>query len=253
MTRTEFFENELKNTFASAIDCGMTKENANRHLPEYNDLYLAGLAFIKNTVLFCKSCSSKLNSINYSVENAANECAAHIFWSKLDYILSVNADAIVPLTVTMTKRKICDIFEREYALYQKIEETDEYGWSIIADGHDIEDDCITKESALYAIEALCGNKNKLEAISFLATKLMGIKAGTLSKLLTSEKSEQVVEYILRKSAEMLSLDKNFFDTANFISAAIKLNTTDSRNISKEISKASDRAKNKIKNTLSLSR
>ena len=250
MTKTAFLENELKAAFSAALECKMTKENANEHLAAYNALYEAGLAFLKNVVMLCKSCISKLRSISCDVESAAQECAAHIFWTRLDYILSADESSAIPLIVTMAKRKVSDIFERETAMYRELDETDEYGWSIISSESDIEEECITREGALAAVKALSENKSKLEAIAFLATKLMGMKAGTLSALLMSEKCEKTVRYILSACSDMLALEKNYFDSATFFSGMINADYASEKEFTKEISRASDRAKNKIKKSLS---
>lgn len=249
MTKSVFYENELKTAFSAALECKMTRENASEHTKVYNALYTAGLAFLEKSALLCKGTQSMLYSVGIDTAIAARECAVHIFWNRLDYILSIDANGIIPLVVTMAKRKVSDIFEKECALYKRLDDTDEYGWSIINDGSDIESDFITREGALHAIRSLLENRNKLEAVSFLATKLLGIKTGMLSRLLLSEKCDKTVMYILTESARMLSLGKNFFSNASFFNTEFDISDMSEKELAKEISHASDRAKNKLRKVL----
>lgn len=250
MTKTEFYENEFAKAFSEAVKCGITKENAKANLAVFNALYASGLCYLENVVMKYKNCAMKLRSIGYDANTAASECASHIFWDKLDYIIAGGTESAIPLTVALAKSKVHDIFEREMSVYNKICETDEYGWSVMHSDCSIEDSYISRKDALEVIKALCENKNKFEAIAFLATKLMGIKTGTLCSLLMSDKREETVKYILSACADMLCLDNALFENAVFMCKDIKSCDMSEKDFAKEISRASDRAKNKIKKSLS---
>ena len=112
MTKTAFYANELKAAFSAALECKMTRENASEHTKVYNALYTAGLAFLEKSALLGKGTQSMLYSIGLDTAAAAEECAVHIFWNKLDYILSADENRIIPRVVTMAKRKVSDIFDK---------------------------------------------------------------------------------------------------------------------------------------------
>ncbi|MBR5539375.1 MAG: hypothetical protein IKU61_05695 [Clostridia bacterium] len=250
MTKTEFYENEFTKAFSKAVECGITKENSKANVAAYNTLYAAGLCYLENVVMKYKNCAMKLRSIGYDANTAAIECASHIFWDRLDYIIAGGSESVIPLTVALAKSKVHDIFERETSVYNNLGETDEYGWSIMQSDCNVEDSYISRKDALEVIKALCENKNKFEAISFLATKLLGIKTGTLCRLLMSDKREETVTYILTTCADMLCLDKTFFENAVFMCKEIKSCDMSEKDFAKEISRASDRAKNKIRKSVS---
>lgn len=254
------YERELIRVLEQAMAKKLCSDNLTKHSELYNTLYNAGRLFIEKNVL--PGQWSLLQRLNLERADAAVTCATHIFFDKLDYMMSRETPReVIKLIHTMTQNCLKDFWrtEKRYLCGMQAEEgpslTGEQtsapptnlhmdkGWNLIPSADNVEEWAVHSDLALAVLKALKENPNAYEVVSFLETKMVGEKAGALTYEFENMNRNDVCERVLRHTAKLFEriIDADFFRDAAFRDPKMGYNV----NVNGNVSHASDRCRNKV--------
>ncbi len=254
------YERDLLRVLEQAMEKNLCSDNLTKHSDLYDALYNAGRLFIEKNVL--PGQWSLLQRLNLERADAAVMCATHVFFDKLDYMMSRETPReVIRLIHTMTQNCLKDFWraEKRYLCGIQAEEDPsltgdqrsapptnlhmDKGWDLIASADNIEEWAVHSDLALAALKALKENPNAYEVISFLETKMVGEKAGALTYEFENRNCNDVCERVLQDTAKLFEkvIEADFFKDAAFRDPEKGYHV----NVNGNVSHASDRCRTKV--------
>ena len=179
-TNADYRLKEFMNAISAATEVNLTQESASSFLPVYNHLFTSAFSFIEHVLLRSDSNRRRLFVLKMDTEEAALLLTEHIMWHKLDYFLNHIRENGSEKALQMVNRMCVN---RLKDLLRKKNDTllPEESMLFLSSPENIEESYEDKAVCLELLYTLLQHANYLEVVSFLSTKVLQIKTGSLSR------------------------------------------------------------------------